>query len=291
MRVNPVLRKELVTTVRTPKIIASLIIYNAVIMLITLLVYYSNFGEVDRYSYNMYQSGIYIFTAISVLEMALITFSVPSQTASTISGEREKQTLDILLSTTMKPFQIVIGKLMSSMALTLLLFFSSIPVMAIVFSVGGIQVSAIWQLVIMAFTTAIYFGSIGLYFSCKTRKTSTATVLSMAIVILILIGTFVFIGAVELLRVLFFNATGEIGLWLLVLLINPIMTGMDMMSYQYGASSGMGSMFGYSGLPEFISEYWFAISIIVQLLLAVFFIWRATKSLDRIRLKNIKMKK
>ena len=65
-------------------------------------------------------------------------FIVPAVTASSISGERERQTLDLMLTTRMSAGQIVGGKLLSALSTLLLLILSSFPAVAMVFVYGGI---------------------------------------------------------------------------------------------------------------------------------------------------------
>ena len=57
-----------------------------------------------------------MFAVLTILQMALVLFITPSLTAGAISSEREKQTLNILLTTTQSSTQIIIGKLFSSVA-------------------------------------------------------------------------------------------------------------------------------------------------------------------------------
>ena len=55
--------------------------------------------------------GMYV--VLCAMQMGLMLLSAPAMTAGTISGERERQTLDLLLMTKMSSLSIVIGKLLS----------------------------------------------------------------------------------------------------------------------------------------------------------------------------------
>ena len=70
---------------------------------------------------------------LSVLQLALIVFITPGLTAGVISSERERQTLNMLLTTTQSSTSIIIGKLVSSVAYLLLLMIASLPLYSIVF--------------------------------------------------------------------------------------------------------------------------------------------------------------
>ena len=66
-------------------------------------------------------------------------FITPGLTAGAISTEREKQTLSILLTTSQSSFQIISGKLLSSIAFLLLLIVAGLPIYSLVFLFGGIS--------------------------------------------------------------------------------------------------------------------------------------------------------
>ena len=61
----------------------------------------------------------------------------PAFTAGAISLEREKQTLDMLVSTPMRPGGIVVGKLLSALAFVVLMIVAAIPISALVLMYGG----------------------------------------------------------------------------------------------------------------------------------------------------------
>ncbi|MDQ3345885.1 MAG: ABC transporter permease, partial [Chloroflexota bacterium] len=76
--------------------------------------------------------GQSIFTLLSIFQLILICFIAPAFTAGQISLEREKQTLDLLISTPMRPSAIVIGKLAAALAFVVLMIVAAIPITAIV---------------------------------------------------------------------------------------------------------------------------------------------------------------
>jgi ABC-type transport system involved in multi-copper enzyme maturation permease subunit len=130
-------------------------------------------------SVNAWQNaGMQIYTMLSVLQFSLILLITPAQTAGTISSEREKQTLDLLLSTRMSPFGIVFGKLLSSMSFMILLIITSIPLFSLVFLFGGVTPGDMAKLFLFYIITAFSVGSIGIFFSTLFKKTVTATVMT-----------------------------------------------------------------------------------------------------------------
>ncbi|MDZ5035195.1 ABC transporter permease, partial [Clostridium perfringens] len=129
MRVNPVLRNESKLTVRTPRFTIMLFIYIAILSVGTLLFYNSYSNEIYASGLNM-QGSVMLYIGMAVAQAVLLMFIVPSLTSTSICSEKEKQTLDILLSTRLSPFQIIIGKLLASSLKVIMLIVCTIPLYA-----------------------------------------------------------------------------------------------------------------------------------------------------------------
>jgi ABC-type transport system involved in multi-copper enzyme maturation permease subunit len=134
--------------------------------------------------------GQAIFTLLSVFQLLLVCFIAPAFTAGAISLEREKQTLDLLVTTPMRPGGIVVGKLISALAFVFLLILAGIPVSALVLMYGGASIGDILQQQVVLFVSAIGFGAVGIFFSALVKRTQTATVLTYSTMLLLVIGTF-----------------------------------------------------------------------------------------------------
>ncbi|HYM52795.1 MAG TPA: ABC transporter permease subunit [Candidatus Dormibacteraeota bacterium] len=133
--------------------------------------------------------GQAIFALLSIIQLLLVCFIAPALTAGAISLEREKQTLDLLVATPMRPGAIVIGKLLSALAFVVLMILAGIPVSALVLMYGGASVDDILRQQAVLFASAIGFGVIGLFFSALLKRTQTAIVLTYCTVLALTIGT------------------------------------------------------------------------------------------------------
>jgi len=133
--------------------------------------------------------GQSIFTLLSIFQLILICFIAPAFTAGQISLEREKQTLDLLISTPMRPGAIVIGKLAAALAFVVLMIVAAIPITAIVLMYGGASVDDIVRQQLVLLATALGLGAIGLFFSALLKRTQAATVLTYITVLALTIGT------------------------------------------------------------------------------------------------------
>lgn len=133
--------------------------------------------------------GQSIFTLLSIFQLILVCFIAPAFTAGQISLEREKQTLDLLISTPMRPAAIVIGKLAAALAFVVLMIVAAIPITAIVLMYGGASVEDIVRQQVVLLATALLLGAIGLFFSALIKRTQAATVLTYITVLAMIIGT------------------------------------------------------------------------------------------------------
>ena len=133
--------------------------------------------------------GQSIFTLLSIFQLILICFIAPAFTSGQISMEREKQTLDLLISTPMRPGAIVIGKLVAALAFVVLMIVAAVPITAIVLMYGGASVEDIVRQQIVLLATALLLGSIGLFFSALLKRTQAATVLTYISVLALTLGT------------------------------------------------------------------------------------------------------
>jgi len=133
--------------------------------------------------------GQAIFALLSIFELILVAFMAPAFTTGAISLEREKQTLDLLVSTPLRPGGIVVGKLLSALAFLILLILAAVPLSALVLMYGGATLDDIVRQQAVLLMTAIGLGSIGLFWSAAVKRTQAATVLTYLTVLFLTLGT------------------------------------------------------------------------------------------------------
>jgi ABC-2 type transport system permease protein len=197
--VTTIMVKELRSRMRGRRAFVVLTVYLGVLALITYGVYvvvepnaqgmangFGGFGGQANASALIGQS---IFTLLSIFQLVLVAFIAPAFTAGQISLEREKQTLDLLISTPMRPSAIVVGKLAAALAFVVLMIVAAIPITAIVLMYGGASVDDIVRQQVVLLATALALGAIGLFFSALIKRTQAATVLTYITVLGMTIGT------------------------------------------------------------------------------------------------------
>jgi ABC-type transport system involved in multi-copper enzyme maturation permease subunit len=136
--------------------------------------------------------GQILFTFLILFQVALLAFITPALTAGAISGERERQTIDLLFVTRIPPFSIIWGKLLSSMSFVVLLLLLSIPIFSLVFMFGGIELDQVVDAFLVTGVTALTLGLLGIAFSTLFRRTLAATVASYGAAFVLVVGTLVY---------------------------------------------------------------------------------------------------
>ena len=112
MKINPVLKNESKLATRSIKFTLVLLFYVGFLSLISLVIFKSSVINSDYSAGLNLQSVPEIYAELAIIQAILLLFIVPALVSTAICGEREKQTLDVLLSTRMTPLSIVLGKLM-----------------------------------------------------------------------------------------------------------------------------------------------------------------------------------
>ena len=132
--------------------------------------------------------GLGIFAALMVTELVLVILLTPGLTAGAISGEKERQTLDLLLCTRVRPSAIVAGKLMSSVLFILLQVGVSIPLLSFVFLFGGVEIDQVVVCTLVLMLTALSVGSIGILCSTVIRNSIGSTAAAFLLTVIFLVG-------------------------------------------------------------------------------------------------------
>lgn len=135
--------------------------------------------------------GVILFVALSLVQLFMVLFITPGITAVGISKEREQQTFNLLLTTPLTPWQIVTGKLISSIGYLILLTLVSFPVVSAVFFLGGVSPVSFLKIYLVILATLITYGTIGTFFSAVFKKTQSAIIFSYLSILFFTIGTFV----------------------------------------------------------------------------------------------------
>ena len=188
MNFNPVLAKELKVKMRSWKAAGMIALYLLVLTLVAVFIIINMMRDMSNTSVNK-QAATVTYGFLGTIQFLLIVFIAPALTSGAISGERERQTLDLLLCTKLRPVTIILGKMLSSLSQVILLIIASFPIFATVFVFGGISVANLLELFLFYIAVALLMGSIGIFFSTFIKRTTTSNVVTYGFVLFLLFGT------------------------------------------------------------------------------------------------------
>jgi len=233
---NPILEKDIKTKMRGWRTPVLLSIYLLFLGLVLFLFFLANDQLFDTYGYSNFNPRIAVnaYNVIAIFQFALLMLIVPAITATAISGERERQTLDLMLCSDISTWSIILGKLVVSIAHIMLLVFASLPILGMVFLFGGITFGEIMLLFLFYLITALMVASLGIFLSTVFRKNVTAIITTYICLGILSFGPVIifFIWGVFELR----NFGGEITYRLITAFLFP--------SPGFGFSSFLSSFFG-----------------------------------------------
>jgi ABC-type transport system involved in multi-copper enzyme maturation permease subunit len=189
IKANPIMVKELRSRMRGAR---AFIILTGVLVLLAGVSYlfYRIVLAATRYSNSPVgpQIGYTLLVALMLVEMLIVCFVTPAVTAGAISGEKEKLTYEMLLTTPLRPSSILWGKLLSALAYVFLLLLASIPMASLVFVYGGVTLADMVKALVVLVATAITLGVVGITLSALLRRTVPATTVCYLFVLLLVVG-------------------------------------------------------------------------------------------------------
>lgn len=220
---NPVLSRELRGRIRGNRALIVLVVYLSIIAAVTLLVYAaaanSFRGGIDDVEAGR-AIGKTIFITVMTASLIQVCVLTPALTAGAVSGEKERQTYDLLITTLLSPLQIALGKLASALAFAMLLIIAALPMAALAFLFGGVSGTELLIGVAGLMVTAICYATIGLFWSTVMRTTLSATVMALGTVILLLLAIPFLFVVLSLLTGSFDGEPGVVYIYLMGLLLS-----------------------------------------------------------------------
>lgn len=279
MRWNPVFRREMTVGSRSIRMMAILFVFNSILAAVALFNMFSVADQVRTTAEIQYSQFLDLYTFVSSIEFIMLLFIMPALTASSISGERERQTLELMLTTTMEPRDMVLGKLASSLVTMLVLAVSALPIQALVFVYGGVTLWDIGMLFLCHGVVALLTGGIGMFYSAVLRRSTVSTVCAYVTVVLLTAGTMavnLFAYQMALRAAESYSAalnTAEMassGILRYLFLFNPAVSFYNIVNGQAG-SGDMKKWFEplFGIFPDnLITAHWTACSLILQCVLA-----------------------
>lgn len=201
------------------------------------------------------QGSMLVFRPLAFALSLAVMMLVPAFPATSLVSERKKGTLTLLLNSPTTPVQIYLGKLLSNVALALVLISVSLPALAACYAMGGISIrNHLGPLALVLVVMAFQYTALGLWISTRSSSTDSslrwtyATVLALAVLSM---GPLVIIGNLS-------GITATIAKWLTA--VSPV-SALQQITGNQAAAASLGISTGW---VEFL-----VLSVLISLVLAV----------------------
>ena len=169
----PLLAKELTEQAARRRTYVIRFLYAALLFAAGLFIVYGrgSSGGVARLG-----QGQEMFFQIDLLQNLAILIVLPATCAGAFAGEKERESLSLLLLTTIPRTMIVLQKLLSRVIPMLSFVVLSFPLLATAYSFGGVQTDQFYQSLVSLVVMTVFIGSISIMCSTYCRTTLEAFV-------------------------------------------------------------------------------------------------------------------
>jgi ABC-type transport system involved in multi-copper enzyme maturation permease subunit len=185
---NPVLQNELVANLRMTRTFVLLFAY---VGLLGLLVY-AAWPADQTIDMSNSDKARPLVNLLFLGQYMLMSLMAPSFAAGAITGEKERDSFEMLLASPMKPAAIVFGKFAASICPLAELMIGSLPVVMLCLPLGGVQFFEILAAYLAMISSVALFTMISLWCSSNFVRTSASLVVSYLIILpLAMAGVFI----------------------------------------------------------------------------------------------------
>ncbi len=304
MQLNPIIKRDVRVQSRSMKICWGVFAYELILALVFFLAMII-IKEENQYSTgNIYSALIWLYPVLAVTQLVILALIVPVRTASAISGEKERQTFDIMMTTSMTPFSIIMGKVMTAIIQSMFFVVASMPIMALSFVVGGMSWSYLFWFFAVALLMSFFAASIGILCSSLCKRSVSAVIMAYGFYLIFFVATALPIMLAEYVSYsssYYFDMSYASGSVLfsytenfyLFLLLNPVMY---LVEFFVRIMSGESLM---NGIPHTTSitqtrgpinliasgNRWLIVSTVLFLAVSFLFLWLAARRINPIKRK------
>ena len=257
---------------------------------------------------NIYSELVVLYPVLAITQFVILGVIVPVRTASAISGERERQTFDIMMTTGMTPFSVITGKVMTAIVQSMLFIAASLPIMALSFVVGGMSWSYLFWFFAIALLMSLFSASIGILCSSICKRSVSAVIMSYGFYLIFFVATLLPTILYEIYSAnnWYAGSAAQSGYSygenvFLLLMLNPAVYLAEFFTVILTGESVFTEIFDLMYMPNirgpirFVTtgHYWMIISTILFLAVSFLFLWLAARRIDpvRKRMKNRAAKK
>ena len=193
---NPVLQYELISNLRRNRAFVLLAVY---LGLLGGLIYLA-WPQEQRLDFAQPEAAKRLVNLFFFGQYLLASLMAPSFAAGAITGEKERQSYEMLLASPMRPGAIVAGKLLAALCHLGILMICSLPIVMLCLPLGGVSPYEVLAAYVAMISSVALYGTISLWASSYFQRTSASLVVSYLIIL-----------PVAMLGVLVWNQLGQNG--------------------------------------------------------------------------------
>ena len=126
--------------------------------------------------------GEYLFDIVRKLNICLVYVVVPAQLLTAILSERERRSLEILLTSPLLPWDLLLQKYVSGLIPVMSLMLTPLPMLAVAYTLGGIEIQRVYNHYLAALCMMFVVGAIALACSCYALNLVQALIIHVFVV-------------------------------------------------------------------------------------------------------------
>jgi ABC-type transport system involved in multi-copper enzyme maturation permease subunit len=186
---GPIFGKELRATARRKRSYLLRVAYLGLLLLVLLWVWAiegaRSGGGLAAQAQSQAAMGALFFFTFSVFTVTAMAAVGPVLTCTAVGSERLAKTLPVLLMTPISAWQIAAGKLFSRALIALTLLGLSLPVLAVVRLLGGVELWEMGAVLALSAATMLFTAALGLLLSTLMNRAYAVILLSYGILLLL----------------------------------------------------------------------------------------------------------
>jgi ABC-type transport system involved in multi-copper enzyme maturation permease subunit len=135
--------------------------------------------------------GAELLDVLYVLEWVGLCLFVPATVSGALAAEKERNTLQLLFLTRLRPWTILLEKLLSRFVPIATFLLVTLPLLFVAYLMGGLTAGDLEFAAVGLFATAFQVGCLALFCSAYCATSASAIVMSYALLILLLLSPFI----------------------------------------------------------------------------------------------------
>ena len=189
---NPVLRRELLTALRSNKAFILHFFFLAALGFVVYRIWPLDDKEIT--------SGDvltrHLFHIFGESQLVLVSILAPAFSASAMTIEKERRCMDLLMTSPIRPGTILFGKYLSSVLYIFLLVISTAPLVSIILWLPGLGPNDVIGMYVLLLSVAACFGMIGL--TCSTFFHRSQSSLAITYMVVLPLALLLLVFAIEI---------------------------------------------------------------------------------------------